>query len=436
MDVYIDTITPESFIPSANPNSWSKNTQPIINFSTIDITSGISHYEVSIDDGSFLGQTSPHTLPSQTDGIHNVTVRAFDEAGNYIDGFVNIYIDSIPPEDFTLYGEGNAWISNNQPQITFSTTDTTSGIDHYEVKIDDGDFNQKDSPYILPQQVDGIHTIAVRAYDKAGNYKNATVNIQIDTTPPKIIHKPITKITFGNKISIYTNVTDEYSKIDNVTLFYKAKTDSVYSSILMAGVDSNFSATIPEEQITSDIEYYIEASDNSFPQNIIYYGLNGETNEKPNSETDIDIYIETKDKNDGKNGDIENEDSLGIILSIMGGVIIIVIFVIILFFIIRKKKEKKVSQPPTSESHQETSERLLLPQPPQSQISRQSQRQQITQQLQPMPLTHIQPILQPQVYQLTPPQQPQQNFCLTCGQQLTYIQQKNRYYCYQCQKYI
>jgi Zn finger protein HypA/HybF involved in hydrogenase expression len=37
--------------------------------------------------------------------------------------------------------------------------------------------------------------------------------------------------------------------------------------------------------------------------------------------------------------------------------------------------------------------------------------------------------------QLQPEIQPLQGNCTTCGQQKTFIQENNRYYCYQCQKY-
>ena len=56
------------------------------------------------------------------------------------------------------------------------------------------------------------------------------------------------------------------------------------------------------------------------------------------------------------------------------------------------------------------------------------------------PISNIERELKQQLSQqpTLPPQQaqqPQQNLCSTCGFFLTYIQQNNRYYCYQCQKY-
>ncbi|MEW5760666.1 MAG: kelch repeat-containing protein, partial [Candidatus Thermoplasmatota archaeon] len=166
--VKVDTTLPNAFTPTANPSSWT-NTNPQVSFSTTDATSGIDHYEVKIDDGAFSTQTSPYTLPAQSDGIHTITVRAYDKAMNYIDSTVNVYIDTTKPNVFNPTANPDSW-TNTNPKVSFSTTDATSGIDHYEVKIDDGAFSTQTSPYTLPAQSDGIHTITVRAYDKAMNY--------------------------------------------------------------------------------------------------------------------------------------------------------------------------------------------------------------------------------------------------------------------------
>jgi Tfp pilus assembly protein PilF len=95
--IKIDTTPPNSFTPTADPSGWTTNVRPVIYFSTTDATSDIDYYNISIDQGAFSTQTSPYTLPSQNDGVHNITVRAFDMAGNYIDGYVEVYIDTIPP---------------------------------------------------------------------------------------------------------------------------------------------------------------------------------------------------------------------------------------------------------------------------------------------------------------------------------------------------
>jgi len=210
----IDTMPPAIFSPVANPSGWT-NCSPEITFSTMDNGSGVSRYEVDTDGTGFVIQTSPYTPPALSDGVHNITIRAYDNAGNYIDAFIEIYSDTTPPPGLTLSTSPAGWTQNIQPQLIFSTTDPTSGTSHYAVKIDSGDFINRTSPYTLPPQGEGVHTITVRAYDNAGNYYDKTINIYIDTTPPKVF-SPVCNPSGWTSIEpeITFSTTDEISDID------------------------------------------------------------------------------------------------------------------------------------------------------------------------------------------------------------------------------
>jgi len=292
----IDAIPPEPFTPTAEPKNWTNNTQPVISFDTTDLTSGVDHFEVKIDDGTFSIQTSPYKLPEQQDGVHNITVKAYDVAKNYRESYVEVYIDSTPPESFTPMANPSIWSTNKQPEITFASNDTTSGFDHYEVSIDHGTFSIKTSPFTLNPQPDGLHTITVRAYDVAGNFAEGEVEVKIDTSAPSITHTPVTSGTKGFPITIIVLVTDEHSGIDQVTLFSKKPAESRYATIIMDADGDTYSYEIPAESVTADgIEYYLKAEDKSTPKNVIYFGREGETTLEPASLTDIDISITEDD---------------------------------------------------------------------------------------------------------------------------------------------
>jgi hypothetical protein len=224
IDVYFDNTSPNSFTPTANPSSWTSNTQPVITFATSDATSGIDYYDLKIDNGNFNPQSSPYTLPFQNDGTHIIYVRAYDNMGNYIDNSVNVYIDTNNPIAFTPIATPDTWTSNTQPEVSFSTTDATSGIDHYEVKIDTGSFSIQNSPFTLPTLSDGIHTITVRAFDMAGNYIEGIVNVYIDSTSPNIFYpfaNP-SKWTTNDQPVITFSAHDSITDIDH----YKVKIDN------------------------------------------------------------------------------------------------------------------------------------------------------------------------------------------------------------------
>jgi hypothetical protein len=223
VDVYIDTTKPLPFKPTANPSGWSPVKQPIISFLTTDLTSGIDHYMICIDNGSFVNQTSPYKLPAQSNGVHNITVRAFDRAGNYVQGYVDVYVDTSYPNPFTPTANPSSWTNNSQPTITFSTTDNTSGIDYYQVKIDNGNFTNQTSPYKLPILSDGIHTITIRAYNKAGKHIDGIVEVYIDTSKPNDFTPKVTPDSWTNTDPVLTfNTTDAFSGIN----YYEVKIDN------------------------------------------------------------------------------------------------------------------------------------------------------------------------------------------------------------------
>jgi len=180
--VYQDRTPPLEFTPTAEPPSWT-NSSPQILFGTTDATSGVERYEVAIDSGSFSCQTSPYLLPELSDGQHDITVRAYDKAGNSIDGWVIVYIDTYRPFNFSVVPEFTAW-TNKNPNITFQALDNTSEIDHFEVKVPGGNFTVRTSPFKLPDLPDGRHTILLRVYDKASNFVEMSIEVLIDKTAP------------------------------------------------------------------------------------------------------------------------------------------------------------------------------------------------------------------------------------------------------------
>ena len=180
--VYQDRTPPLAFAPTAEPSGWS-NSSPLILFNTSDETSGIAHYEVSLDRSEFAEQQSPYQLPDLAEGQHNVMVRAYDAAGNYRDALISVSIDKTKPFNFTITSDFTGW-TNRNPNIYFQAVDNLSSIDHFEVKLPGGNFTAQPSPYRVPDLPDGRHNITIRAYDKATNYAEAIVELFVDRAPP------------------------------------------------------------------------------------------------------------------------------------------------------------------------------------------------------------------------------------------------------------
>ncbi len=100
--VHIDSTPPAAFSPIIEHSVFLLNTGEIVAFHTTDGASGIDHYEVRIiaDNNEqdittlFTEQKSPYEVPQLTAGKYKLVVRAFDKAGNTIDGTTSFRVVS------------------------------------------------------------------------------------------------------------------------------------------------------------------------------------------------------------------------------------------------------------------------------------------------------------------------------------------------------
>ncbi|MCC6290604.1 hypothetical protein IT398_00840 [Candidatus Nomurabacteria bacterium] len=105
-----------------------------------------------------------------------------------------VLIDKTAPANFQIEILPAARTTGLRPVIQFSTTDNSSGLDHYELKLvslrpgpegEDGVgqplFIETGSPYVPQTLALGDYDVIVRAYDVAGNYQEVTKRLSIVT---------------------------------------------------------------------------------------------------------------------------------------------------------------------------------------------------------------------------------------------------------------
>lgn len=101
--VRIDVTPPALFNPTVEPSKKTSNKEPLVSFITTDALSGISYYRIKYinitpktatedEVGFFTEVTSPYKLSSLNIGKYLVVVRAYDIAGNWREGTINIEI--------------------------------------------------------------------------------------------------------------------------------------------------------------------------------------------------------------------------------------------------------------------------------------------------------------------------------------------------------
>jgi hypothetical protein len=79
-----------------------------------------------------------------------------------------------------ILGNCQCILPHDQPLALWQGADSLSGIDHYEVKTDDGLWVNvgTSTSYHFSGLKDGWHTYHVRAYDRAGNYADAEASVK------------------------------------------------------------------------------------------------------------------------------------------------------------------------------------------------------------------------------------------------------------------
>jgi hypothetical protein len=180
--------------------------------------------------GTLIGTdfSSPYNQNWNTagDGAHNLYVRVYDFAGNYLDsGARAVTVDNTAPSAAGVTNPAaGAYVKGT---ITINATATDAiGIKNVTFYRDAGILLGTDttSPYSTTWNTatfDGAHTLYVRAFDNAGNYlDSATRAITVDNTNPTsaVVTSPTAGAYVKGTIWINATAADAIG-IKNVTFY-------------------------------------------------------------------------------------------------------------------------------------------------------------------------------------------------------------------------
>lgn len=157
------------------------NTVPLNNITSVephtsypDVSNGVSYFHIKPKRGDVWG------------AVTHFTIRVDKEAPRMF----------TPKIDYLTASVINRFL------ISFSTIDDLSGIDHYEIGTIDKSaevtkspvFVETPSPYQLPFDVAKNARVIVRAFDRAGNLREASLDVEAPWMPAKFIADNLTVI--------------------------------------------------------------------------------------------------------------------------------------------------------------------------------------------------------------------------------------------------
>lgn len=153
-------------------NGWYRSPVDVRGLAS-DATSGVALVQVDGESNRSLGE-----------GIHTVTVRAVDQAGNESTQTFTVRVDSTPPNlalQIPPADGDNGWYGWGA-SLDAIASDALSGLAEVRGRVNGGAWQSL--PFDLTDE--GVHAVEIEAEDEAGNLTRESLTIRIDRTAPTI----------------------------------------------------------------------------------------------------------------------------------------------------------------------------------------------------------------------------------------------------------
>jgi len=170
------------------PSGTTTSTSATIGFTLGEAVSG-GKVECRLDSGTWVdctsrvtGTTGSYALTGLADGVHTVSIRQTDAAGNVssIATTGSWTVDTSAPSTPSLSGAPSGTTNSTSATLTFSgDSDTT-----FTCSIDGGAYTACASPLSLTGLSDGAHSISIKSTDAAGNTTTRSASWTVDTSAP------------------------------------------------------------------------------------------------------------------------------------------------------------------------------------------------------------------------------------------------------------
>jgi len=189
-EIKLDKTAPSGSVAINNDASYVNSASVTLTLTATDALSGVGQIRFSHDNSTWTAWEtySFSKIWTLTTGDETKTVYAQlkDKAGLLSQpNFDTIILDTTAPTLLITSPSPGYQIRSSQVAITWAGSDETSGISHYEIKLNDGAWINvgTNTTHTFTELGDGGHTIDVKANDAAGNSKLDTINFTVNTSP-------------------------------------------------------------------------------------------------------------------------------------------------------------------------------------------------------------------------------------------------------------
>ncbi len=186
-----DGTPPKLSIDSPSNEAFVPTTTVTVRWTAEDKGSGISRFEVSLDNAPFSnnGQETSMELNLLSNGKHSVRVKAYDIAENQKAATVNFTVDTTPPLIRILTPYEDEVISGQEVTVSWAAEDEHARIKGFTYRFDSSRDVDLGPNVQSKEQValDGRHSVDLECNDMAGNSAHVSVNFTVDLENPVLI---------------------------------------------------------------------------------------------------------------------------------------------------------------------------------------------------------------------------------------------------------
>ncbi|MHA1187216.1 MAG: hypothetical protein ACTSSK_10140, partial [Candidatus Heimdallarchaeota archaeon] len=196
---------------------------------------GIHQTEITVNQQpKYFGLDEFAVIDFETEGLKDVVVTTYDEAGNIASDYISLVIDNSNPFISIIQPGDNYTTALDQVALSWLATDSGSGIKEYNIFVNDileqtiTDKHITEALVDLP--IDQASIVKLQAVDYANKTYNSSITIYQNTTVPTI--NILSPISMNSYCSVETtNITWDIAGISDLIRFEIYRNDSLIGNL-------------------------------------------------------------------------------------------------------------------------------------------------------------------------------------------------------------
>ena len=199
---------------STHPNSqnWYQNDSPKLTWNLSDditkIAYALDQNQTTVPNTAAEQLVTSYQAQNLKEGIWYFHLQAKNALGWGSVSHFKIQIDKTPPESFTIIVDNQGDPTNPQPYLSFTTKDALSGINYYEIQIDQLPIIKvtpqeiQNGKYQIPVTPPDSYQVLIKAIDNANNFTIATGDLIIEPLKSPVISDYSKQVQINEPITL------------------------------------------------------------------------------------------------------------------------------------------------------------------------------------------------------------------------------------------